>query len=299
FRKLIEEIDSIKEKINDISNFDISNELDNTEVNHSEKPGQKLNLKELCAKDYEQDKIQELGELLVSDFDKNLISKEYAEKGNYLGEYIKIIKDAQNAMEDRILSIDEGINFIKLSEGKGERKVVEARIENETMKSIELSYNHIIKEFKNLIAKIKFIFRDFKNQIDIDSFQKRGRLNSKFIKAVTSDYEYRKCFSRKLKQKELKILLLVDISGSMQGKKLECAKIAMIMLCEALHEIAQLRIVLFTGDYDAINILLKNFNEKPDPKNFDKFGCHGRVSSNLDGISIKHEAAKLEKNVLI
>jgi hypothetical protein len=73
----------------------------------------------------------------------------------------------------------------------------------------------------------------------------------------------------------------------------------MIMLCEALHEIAQLRIVLFTGDYDAINILLKNFNEKPDPKNFDKFGCHGSVSSNLDGISIKHEAAKFEKNVLI
>ncbi|MCK4286657.1 MAG: hypothetical protein KAX18_10670, partial [Candidatus Lokiarchaeota archaeon] len=173
------------------------------------------------------------------------------------------------------------------------------RIENETMKSIELSYNQIIKDFKNLIARIKFIFRDFKNQIDIDSFQKRGRLNSKFIKAVTSDYKYKKCFSRKIKQKELKILLLVDISGSMKGIKLECAKIAMIMLCEALYEIAQLRIVLFTGDYDAINILLKDFNEKPDPKKFDKFGCHGSVCSNLDGISLKYEAAKLEKNVLI
>ncbi|MHA1933317.1 MAG: hypothetical protein ACW96X_12290, partial [Promethearchaeota archaeon] len=153
--KLIEEIDSIKEKIKDISNFDINNEHDNTKVNNSENSGQKLNLKEDCAEDYEQDKILELGKLLISDFDKKLISKEYTEEGNYLGEFIKIISDAQNAMGERLLIIDEGINFIKLSEGKGERKIVETRIENETMKSIKLSYNQIIIEYKNLIAKIK------------------------------------------------------------------------------------------------------------------------------------------------
>lgn len=297
--RLIEEIDSIKDTINEISDFDINNDSDTIKINDSEKIDQKLDSESECAKNYEYDKIKELGKILTSVIDKERVSTEDVEKGNYLEEFIKIVTDAQNAMGERLLTIDEGISFIKLSEGKGKRKVVEARIENETMKSIELSYNQIINEFKNLIAKIKFIFRDFKNQIDIDSFQKRGRLNSKFIKAVTSDYKYKKCFSRKKKQKELKILLLVDISGSMKGIKLECAKIAMIMLCEALYEIAQLRIVLFTGDYDAINILLKDFNDKPDPKKFDKFGCHGSVCSNLDGISLKHEAAKLEKNVLI
>jgi len=297
--KLIEEIDSIKEKTNKLSKFDITNDLSNIDITKIDEIEQKLSSDGLISTDYEQLKIQELGELLTSTFDKEKISKEEIEKGNYLGEFIKIVTDAQNAMEERLFTLDKGISFIKLSEGKGERKVVEARIENETMKSIEISYSQIIKEFKNLIARIKFIFRDFKNQIDIDSFQKRGRLNSKFIKAVTSDYKYKKCFSRKVKQKELKILLLVDISGSMSGIKLECAKIAMIMLCEALYGIAQLRIVLFTGDYDAINILLKDFHEKPDPKKFDKFGCHGSVCSNLDGISLKYEAAKLEKNVLI
>jgi len=297
--RLIEEIDSIKETINKISDFDINNDFDNIETNNSDKIEQKSVSDSVCAKDYEQDKIRELGELLTSVIDKEKVNREDIEKGNYLEEFIKIVQKAKNAMGERLLTIDEGINFIKLSEGKGERKVVEARIENETMKSIKLSYNRIINEFKNLIARIKFIFRDLKNQIDIDNFQKRGRLNSKFIKAVTSDYKYKKCFSRKKKQKELKILLLVDISGSMGGIKLESAKIAMIMLCEALYKIAQLRIVLFTGDYDAINILLKDFNDSPDPKKFDKFGCHGSVCSNLDGISLKHEAAKLEKNVLI
>ncbi|MCK4384495.1 MAG: VWA domain-containing protein, partial [Candidatus Lokiarchaeota archaeon] len=117
--------------------------------------------------------------------------------------------------------------------------------------------------------------------------------------AVTSDFKYNKCFTRKLQQKELKILLMVDISGSMAGIKLEAAKVAMVMLCESLYEIAQLRIVLFTGEYDALNIHLKDFEECPDIKKFDKFGRHHRIGSNLDGISLKHEAAKLEKNVLI
>ncbi len=297
--RLIEKIDSIKDTIDKIPKFDISNDLSNIEINNVDKIEQKLNIDGRYTTNNEQDKIKQLGELLTSTFDKEKINKEEIEKGYYLREFIKLVSDAQNAMKERFFKLDKGISFIKLSEEEGERKVVEARIENETMKSITLSYNQIIKDFKNLIARIKFIFRDFKNQIDVDNFQKRGRLNSKFIKAVTSDYKYKKCFSRKTKQKELKILLLVDISGSMTGNKLNCAKIAMMLLCEALYEIAQLRIVLFTGDYDAINILLKDFNEKPDPKKFDKFGCHGSVCSNLDGISLKYEAAKLKKNVLI
>ncbi|MHA2394979.1 MAG: hypothetical protein ACXAEX_23875, partial [Promethearchaeota archaeon] len=226
-------------------------------------------------------------------------SGEESGEEDYVSEFFKLVKDAHNAMEDRLFVLERGDRFQRLIEGKGERQVIETRIENETMKPIHQSYNQIIETYKNLIAKIKFIFRDFRNQVDVDNFQKRGRLNSKFIKAVTSDFKYNKCFSRKIKQKELKILLLVDISGSMGGNKLQAAKIAMIMLCEALYDIAQLRIVLFTGDYDAINILLKDFDENPDPKKFNKFGCHGSVCSNLDGISIKHEAAKLDKNVLI
>jgi Mg-chelatase subunit ChlD len=167
------------------------------------------------------------------------------------------------------------------------------------MRSIELSYNDIVKKHKNVIIKLKNLFRDLRNQTDYDNCQNRGRLNNKFVKAVTSDFKYNKCFTRKLNQKELKILLMVDISGSMAGIKLEAAKVAMVMLCESLYEIAQLRIVLFTGEYDALNIHLKDFEEHPDIKKFDKFGRHIRIGSNLDGVSLKHEAAKLERNVLI
>ncbi len=212
----------------------------------------------------------------------------------FIEEISKLMSESQTAMEGRLLLIENQDQIVE-----GERKVNDVSIENEDMRSINLSYNEIVKSHCNIIAKLKYLFRDLRNETDIDTSQKRGRLNNKFIKAVTSDYKYDKCFTRKLNQKELKILLMVDISGSMAGIKLEAAKVAMVMLCESLYEIAQLRIVLFTGEYDALNIHLKDFEENPDIKKFDKFGRHSRIGSNLDGVSLKHEAAKLEKNVLI
>ena len=211
-----------------------------------------------------------------------------------IGEIAELMFDSQTAMERRLILIENQDQFNGTA-----RKINEVGIENEDMRSIKLSYNEIVKTHKNIIIKLKNLFRDLRNQNNFDTSQKRGRLNNKFIKAVTSDFKYDKCFTRKINQKELKILLMVDISGSMAGIKLEAAKVAMVMLCESLYEIAQLRIVLFTGEYDALNIHLKDFEESPDIKKFDKFGRHHRIGSNLDGVSLKHEAAKLEKNVLI
>jgi len=303
--KLIEEVNSIKEEQSKISNSDIQQEFENinNDLYEDSEIIDKLVKKEFINEEKvignDKAKLEDLREISPDSSNDLEFNGEKLEKGDYISEFIKLVNDAHNVMEDRLFILERGVSFQRLSGGKGERQVKEARIENETMKPIQQSYNEIIGTHRNLITRIKFIFRDIRNQTDIDNFQKRGRLNNKFIKAVTSEYKYNKCFSRKIKQKELKILLLVDISGSMSGNKLQAAKIAMIMLSEALYEIAQLRIVLFTGDYDAINILLKDFDDKPDPKKFDNFGCHGSVCSNLDGISIKHEAAKLDKNVLI
>ncbi|MHA1703866.1 MAG: hypothetical protein ACTSWK_16545, partial [Promethearchaeota archaeon] len=72
-----------------------------------------------------------------------------------------------------------------------------------------------------------------------------------------------------------------------------------VMLYEALEDLAKIRIVLFTGGYDALNILVKDFNEPLKLRYFDKFGCHISSRQNLDGISIKHESEKLEKKDII
>ena len=293
--KLIEEVerDSKNESMEDYIREALdSNELDlNKDIFKQLDINEKLNL---LRKNNENLKAEEIEDLLAILKDENQKDYNSQKFDKFISEISKLVSESQTAMEGRLLLIENQNHF-----DESERKVNNVCIENEDMRSINLSYNEIVKTHSNIIAKLKNLFRDLRNQNDVDTSQKRGRLNNKFIKAVTSDFKYNKCFTRKLNQKELKILLMVDISGSMAGIKLEAAKVAMVMLCESLYEIAQLRIVLFTGEYDALNIQLKDFEEYPDIKKFDKFGRHHRIGSNLDGVSLKHEAAKLEKNVLI
>jgi len=293
--KLIEEVerDSKNESMEDyVRDVLESNELDlNKDIFKRLDINDKLNL---LRKNNENLKAEEIEDLLAILKDENQKDYSFQKSDKFISEISKLVSESQTAMEGRLLLIEIQNHF-----DESERKVNDVCIENEDMRSINLSYNEIVRTHSNIIAKLKNLFRDLRNQNDVDTSQKRGRLNNKFIKAVTSDFKYNKCFTRKLNQKELKILLMVDISGSMAGIKLEAAKVAMVMLCESLYEIAQLRIVLFTGEYDALNIQLKDFEEYPNIKKFDKFGRHHRIGSNLDGVSLKHEAAKLEKNVLI
>ena len=317
--KLIEEveIDSKNEVMEDyIRDVVTSNELginmeDFEQLNLDEKLDQLKKAKEnIKAEDFEQldldeklDLLKKVNENIKAEEIEELIAILKDENQNWNGaekfegiihEISKLVSESQSAMDGRFLLIENQDQIVE-----GERKINDVSIDNEEMKSIDLTYNEIVKTNSSTITKLKYLFQDLRNLTDVDTSQKRGRLNNKFIKAVTSDFKYNKCFTRKLNQKELKILLMVDISGSMAGIKLEAAKVAMVMLCESLHEIAQLRIVLFTGEYDALNIQLKDFEERPNIKRFDKFGRHHRIGSNLDGVSLKHEAAKLEKNVLI
>ena len=230
--------------------------------------------------------------IFLQNYDNNNEPNE--KKSSLIEQLMELVNESQKAMEERLIFIED--NFLS---DRSPRKVKEVFIENEKMKPINLSYRDITRTYRNDISKLKRIFQEFQNHSNVDTAQKRGRLNNKLIKAVTSEFKYKKCFTRKIYQKELKILLMVDISGSMESKRLEPAKIAMVLLSEALYGIAQLRIVLFAGAFDAINIQMKNFNEKPDPKKFDKFGCHQDIKCNLDGVSIKHEAESMEKNVII
>lgn len=225
--------------------------------------------------------------------------KELKSKLEILKETSQLIIDADNSLQERLIRLEYGDRITNLDGKKKERKTVETKIENETMIPINISFNEIKNRYKNIIKKMKIIFSEIRNQAGKDNFQRYGRLNSKFVKAITSDYKFKQCFTRKIINKDLRLLILVDISGSMEGVKLIAAKTALIMLCESLDGLAKLKIVLFTGDNDALNITLKDFSEPLDPKKADKFGRHDTQMQNLDGISIKHEAEKLDKNDLI
>ncbi|TXT62879.1 MAG: hypothetical protein BAJALOKI3v1_480022 [Promethearchaeota archaeon] len=227
------------------------------------------------------------------DSDKDSLSK------SFLDNILDLIEDSNDEMKERFIRLEALENQKMSSDKKYNREVIETNIKDDQMNPINITSKEILEAHQNLIYRVKLIFSTLHNQKEYDTHQNIGRLNKGFIKAITSNYTYKKCFTRKLNQKTLKILLMVDISGSMKGKKLEAAKIAMILLCEALQGIALLRIVLFAGDFDARNILVKDFNENADLNKFDLFGCHQNINSNLDGISLKHEASKLDGNEII
>jgi len=220
-------------------------------------------------------------------------------KDKFIKEICALVKKADNAMKERLLILGGGKYFISSSKCERERKVFDVKIESQKMCPDTMTYVQIKAKYHGIIKKMKSIFADLKNKAAVDTFQKKGRLNNKFIKAVTSDYQFKQCFTRKIIKKELRLLLIVDISGSMKGVKIRAAKIAMVMLYEALEDLAKVKIVLFTGGYDALNILVKDFNEPLKLNYFDMFGCHSTSRQNLDGISIKHESERLEKNDLI
>ncbi|MHA1688415.1 MAG: hypothetical protein ACTSUN_03630, partial [Promethearchaeota archaeon] len=233
------------------------------------------------------------------DIEELLTNKKRRVKIEVMKKIAETLKNSIEEMGNRLKELEFGSKVFQLGGEFTDRKVIETIIDQEGMNPIDLTFNQINLKYTNQIKKIKQVFTELKNHRDFDTFQTRGRLNNKLIKAVTSDYKFKRCFTRKTVEKILRLLIIVDISGSMKGNKMRTAKIALTLLCEALESIAQIRIILFTGDYDAINILVKDFNEKLNPKKFDKFGSHCSYCQNLDGISIKHEANKLQQGDFI
>jgi len=239
-----------------------------------------------------------------TDVSKTLKSKkinktEQKVKNSKLEVIARLVKDSENAMKERLILLEKGEYMINPFRDQKLRTIKDTKIERESMVPDGMLYSQIKAKYMNLIKRMRSIFADLKNKAGIDSYQKKGKLNSKFIKAVTSDYKFKQCFTRKLLKKELKLLVLVDVSGSMRGTKIQVAKIALVILCEALQAMAKIRIVLFTGTYNALNILVKDFDETLIPRTIDKFGCHAKESENIDGLSIKHEANKLNDGEFI
>jgi len=279
------------------------NKFDNTKSQDEELDA--LFKKKFNLKDLKQDKSQEKQNYGASanpikqKKDDNISLKIDISKDEHMKEISALVKEADKAMKERLIILVGEKYPICHKKGERERQIKDVKIESQKMCPDTMSYVQIKTKYHGVIKKMRIIFADLKNKPAVDSFQKKGRLNNKFIKAITSDYQFNQCFTRKIKNKELRLLLIVDISGSMKGVKIRAAKIAMVLLYEALEDLANIKIVLFTGGYNALNILVKDFNEPLKLRYFDKFGCHNSAHQNLDGISIKHESKKLEKKDII
>jgi len=183
------------------------------------------------------------------------------------------------------------------------RRCTEEQIKFAPMENYESypTYKEIVNEFFSVINNLRHYFKQ--KLADPQKFRKRGRLNNMFVRAIISDYK--KVFSKKDKLIQRKITLLVDISGSMFGshtkpdEKAHTAKKAVVVFNEALQDIANIRVVLFSGNSRANNVVVKDFDEDTKPELFDKFGSRKNIYENLDGTSVLYEANKNKGGYII
>jgi uncharacterized protein with von Willebrand factor type A (vWA) domain len=157
------------------------------------------------------------------------------------------------------------------------------------------SYEVIIKRYAIDIKATKAKLARLKNTTGVDKSSKRGRINNKVVSAKIGGWQNKRFYDKKVRDKELRILLMCDISGSMCGKKIDVAKQATIVFAEALKDIAKTRIVTFTGYKDVYNIVIKDWDETltKDKAERIRLSYGSRWGSNLDGLSIKTEAKNL------
>jgi len=215
-------------------------------------------------------------------------------------------EETEGMVKDAILKITYGARS-KINEGTV-RNVEEVMIENADMrKTIHHSYsydddltptNEIISKNLILIKKMENFFKTIKVSRNVRG-RKNGRLNTSVVRTIATDYRYDRCFTKKQRVEDPKITLMVDISGSMGGRKLNVAKTSMVLLAESLKDVCDLRIVLFCGQYDALNIVVKDFGKPINISNFDMFNRHNHQGSNIDGASVKFEAVKNKRGVII
>ncbi|TFG11193.1 MAG: hypothetical protein EU531_11845, partial [Promethearchaeota archaeon] len=135
--------------------------------------------------------------------------KKEASKDEFIKEIKKLIERADDAMQERLLTLERQEYRPTPRNSKEKRNVDEVKIESQAMAPVTMTYAQIKAKYRNIINRLKIIFADLKNTTANDTFQKNGRLNSKFIKAVTSDYQFKRCFTRKIINKELRLIIIV------------------------------------------------------------------------------------------
>lgn len=248
--------------------------------------------------DLDIDEDLELIELIDSEVGSE--SKVFVKKS--LGEIEVEFKDFDEEVKDMVGDAILKITYssrVKINEGTV-RAVKEEPIDEAYMdvNPSLISTKKIISDHHILIKKLEGYFKTIKTRRNLRS-QKSGRINNTVVRTVATNYDFDRCFTRKEIADQPKITLMIDISGSMGDRKLEAAKTSMVVLAESLKDVCNLRIVLFCGSYDALNVVVKDFGKPINHSYFDRFGHNHSYGSNIDGASVKYEALKNRSGIMI
>jgi cobalamin biosynthesis protein CobT len=164
-------------------------------------------------------------------------------------------------------------------------------------------YNKIVREHNTEIRRVVAIIRKMNaiNNASWSHYKMSGKLDSStFYKK--DNYKIFKKKNAPAPAADLVISLLIDNSGSMQGKKAKLAGKALIIFCEALNRLhIPFSVDAFTEANAAITISLKTFDESYDKQKTnmtlltEQFDCRQLSTwcANIDEVNLQYVSQQL------
>ncbi len=162
-------------------------------------------------------------------------------------------------------------------------------------------WDTIIRKNRKIIQELKRTFQPIRKSIDIERGKKRGIISNRdLVQVRTSHGLNRSVFKAKSEKSGARLLMIVDESGSMSGKRINIAKEAVLIMAESLKDTRiEFAIIGFSAKARK-NILAekvyKSFSHPVEPKKLGSLGLSRQFFENRDGTSIKSICLQHFKN---
>jgi len=206
----------------------------------------------------------------------------------------EIIKEIKENKNDGKISVPEGRN---VDTAKGSLEIVEISsledIKSETNIENGLSiYNDVCNKYKITINKLKKYFQRFKDSSKLQRGYRSGRISGRdLIRVKTSNGKFNRAFKQANKSKGAELLILIDESGSMNGRKMILAREAVIILSEALKgtriDTSIIGFCAYSNQFKIMEKVYKNLSESLNKSKIGSISTNNSCVQNRDGDSFR------------
>lgn len=215
----------------------------------------------------------------------------------------KELQEASEKAEEEIKKILEtedkkrnSKQIFKSKDGRTCERIIKREQIIRNGKNAGITITEILKNNKGLINKVKNILGLKAERTLTTRGHKTGRMNRDIIRSASSGYAYTSIYSKQTTKTKGKLLICLDLSGSMRGTKIQYLKEATIVLSKALENMVDLRIVGYSSEYSQnFTFVFKEFGHKMDMKKMEAIGLRTEGKGTPTGIAVETEIHYLQK----
>ncbi|MHA1610439.1 MAG: cobaltochelatase CobT-related protein [Promethearchaeota archaeon] len=162
-------------------------------------------------------------------------------------------------------------------------------------------WDSIVRKNHKIIQDLRRSFQPIRKSIDIERGKKRGLISNRdLVQVRTSHGLNKRIFKAKSEKSGARLLMIVDESGSMGGRRINIAKEAVVIMAESLKDTRiEYAIVGFSAKARKKILcekIYKSFSHPLDPLKIGSVGLSGQFYENRDGTSIKNICLNHFKN---